>query len=358
MPNKPSPKSNTVKLATGHGGPSPAAGTRSISLALQGGGAHAAFTWGAVDQLLVDGRLEIEAISATSSGAILAVVIAQGLTEDGNEGARKALHTFWRKVSIASSLMPMQMNVVDKFLGHVGIDLSTSSMALDYITKVFSPYQFNLFDFNPLRGIVEEMVDFDRLNRNAPCGLYINATNARTGKSRIFEPGDLSLDAIMASSCLPFVFKTVEIDGEPYWDGSFSGCPALAPLINHNEPGDIILVQVHPSFVDEVPTTAADILDRATEISFHSVLLHEMKTIELYNGMIASGALNQKPVFLHRIEAQDMLTSLGRSSKLKADWDFLIHLHDIGVQTATDWLDSNYEQLGKGSSLDISALVA
>ncbi len=331
---------------------------RPVSLALQGGGAHAAFTWGVIDQLLMDGRIEIEAVSATSSGAILAVVMAQGLMDGGNEGAREALLTFWRKVSIASSLMPIQMNVMDKFLGHVGIDVSASSMALDYITKIFSPYQFNLFDFNPLRGIVEEMVDFDKLNKKPPAGIYINATNARTGKSKIFEPGDLSLDAIMASSCLPFVFKTVEIDGEPYWDGSFSGCPALAPLINHSEPGDIVLVQVHPSFVDETPTTAADILDRATEISFHSVLLHEMKTIELYNGMIASGALKQKPVFLHRIEAQDMLTSLGRSSKLKADWDFLIYLHDIGVQTATEWLAGNFELLGKGSTLDISALVA
>lgn len=332
--------------------------TRSISLALQGGGAHAAFTWGVIDQILMDGRLKIEAVSATSSGAILAAVMVQGLMDGGNEGAREALLTFWRKVSIASSLMPLQMKVVDKFLGHVGIDLSPSSMALDYITKIFSPYQFNLFDLNPLRGIVEEMVDFDRLNKKPSTWLYINATNARTGKSRIFEPGNLSLDAVMASSCLPFIFKTVEVDGEPYWDGSFSGCPSLTPLVNHNEPGDIVLVQIHPSFVDETPTTAADILDRATEISFHSVLLHEMKTIELYNGMIASGALKQNPVFLHRIEAQDMLTSLGRASKLKADWDFLIHLHDIGVQSATDWLASNFNQLGKSSSLDISSLVA
>jgi NTE family protein len=333
-------------------------GNKSISLALQGGGAHAAFTWGVVDQLLLDGRLDIKAISATSSGAILAAVLAQGLHDGGNEGARDALLNFWRKISIASSLMPLRMNVVDKFLGHVGIDLSASSMALDYLTKIFSPYQFNLFDINPLRGIVEEVVDFNVLNKKSPVGLYINATNARTGKSRIFEPGDLSLDALMASSCLPFIFKTVEIDGEPYWDGSFSGCPALAPLINHDEPGDIVLIQIHPSFVDETPTTAADILDRATEISFHSVLLHEMKTIELYNGMIESGALDQNPVFLHRIEAQDMLTSLGRASKLKADWDFLIYLHDIGVQTATDWLNNNFDQLGKSSSLDIRALVA
>ncbi len=349
------PKPSSVKPP---GGPAKNTAQRSISLALQGGGAHAAFSWGVVDQLLIDGRMTIEAISATSSGAILATVMAQGMMEGGNEGAREIMTKFWRKVSIASSLMPMQINVVDKFLGHVGIDLSASSMALDYITKIFSPYQFNLFDLNPLRGIVEEMVDFDKLNKKPPCGLYINATNARTGKSRIFEAGDLTLDAVMASSCLPFMFKTVEIDGEPYWDGSFSGCPALAPLINHDEPGDIVLVQIHPSFVDEVPTSAADILDRATEISFHSVLLHEMKNIELYNGMIASGALKQKPVFLHRIDAQDMLTSLGRASKLKADWDFLIYLHDMGVQTASDWVGSNFEQLGKSSSLDISALVA
>ncbi len=321
------------------------ASPKKIALALQGGGTHAAFTWGVIDQLLLDGRVEIDAISATSGGSILAAVMAQGLHDGGPDAAREALKQFWKKVSLASTLLPLRMKVVDQFLGTVGIDLTPQSMALDYITRIFSPSQFNLFDINPLRGIVEDLVNFDMLNRESPVKLFINATNARTGKSKVFEESNLSLDAVMASSCLPFVFKTVEIDGEAYWDGSFSGSPALSPLANMGAT-DIVLVQVHPGYVEDVPTTAADILDRATELSFHAVLLQELKTIDLYNRLIAAGKLDQAPVFVHTIESESMLGSLGRSSKLNADWDFLVYLHDLGVQAATDWLEKNYAAIG------------
>jgi len=322
---------------------------KKIALALQGGGTHSAFTWGVIDQLLLDGRVEIDAISASSGGSILAAIVAQGLHDNGPEAARDALKQFFTKVSVASSLMPLRMKVVDKLLGNVGIDLNPQTMALDVLTRIFSPQQFNLFDINPLRGIVEELVDFKTLNRESPIKLFINATNARTGKSKIFENGTLSLDALMASSCLPFVFKTVEIDGEAYWDGSFSGCPALSPLANAGAT-DILLVQVHPSYVEDVPTTAADILDRATELSFHAVLTQEIKTIDLYNRLIAAGKLEQNPVFIHSIESDNMLGSLGRASKLNADWDFLVHLHDMGVQAATDWLEKNYTTIGKNQT--------
>lgn len=333
----------------------PAIPPKKIALALQGGGTHSAFTWGVVDQLLLDGRLEIDAASASSGGAMLAAVLAQGLHDGGRDGAREALKQFFRKVSIASALLPLRMKVVDQFLGNVGIDLSSQSLALDYITRIFSPQQFNLFDINPLRGIVEEMVDFDLLNRHSPIRLFINATNARTARSTVFETGNLSLDAVMASACLPFVFKTVEIDGEAYWDGSFSGCPPLSPLANYGAT-DILLVQVHPSFAEDVPATAADILDRATEISFQAVLLQEMKTIDLYNRLIAAGKLDQPPVCIHTIESQDMLASLGRSSKLNADWDFLVYLHDLGVQAATDWLEHHFSaSLGDSAALASSA---
>lgn len=305
-----------------------------ISLALQGGGSHGAFAWGAMDQLLLDDRVQIEAISATSGGAMMAVAAAQGLMENGRDGARKALQSFWHKVSIAAGMLPLKVSAVDKFLSNVGIDISPSTMALDYLTKIFSPYQFNLFDLNPLRGIVEEMVDFKALNKKSPVKLYINATNARTGESRIFDHKEVSLDAVMASACLPFVFKTVEIDGEAYWDGSFSGAPPLAPLAAPGHPHDIVLVQVHPARVEDVPTSAADILDRATEISFNAVLAQEIKTL----------ALTKKSVRLSRIEADDMLVNLGRASKLNADWDFLVHLHDLGVQAATDWLEKKPER--------------
>ncbi len=320
--------------------------SQKIALALQGGGAHSAFSWGAIDQILLDGRLSIDAISATSGGAMIACVLAQGLHDGGEENARALLQQFWKKVSVASSMLPLRMNIVDKFLSNVGIDMSPSSMALDYFTRVFSPYQFNLFDINPLRGIVDEIVDFEMLKRESPVRLFINATHARTGESTVFTNDNLSLEAVMASACLPFIFKTVEVDGEPYWDGSFSGCPALSPLVQDKQTTDIVLVQTHPSSVEEVPTTATDILDRATEISFQAVLRQELKNIELQNRLIQLGKSDRKPIHIHRIEAQDMLASVGRSSKLNTDWDFLVYLHDIGVQAATDWL----EQFGKGAA--------
>jgi NTE family protein len=327
-----------------------------ISLALQGGGTHGAFSWGVIDQLLLDGRVRIEAVSASSGGALNAVVLAQGLRTGVAEGARELLRTFWKKVSVASELLPLRIKAVDTLLGHVGIDLSPSTMALDYITRIFSPSQFNLLDINPLRGIVEELVDFKALASDPSVALYINATQVNTGKSVTFEKAQVTLDAVMASSCLPFVFKTVEIDGTSYWDGSFTSCPALSPLVNNAASPDIMLVQIHPCQNDEVPTHAADILDRALEIGFNAVLAQELKTISLYNKMVAAGALKQKPVYLHRIEAQDTLVGLGRASKLNADWDFLVYLHDLGVQAATDWLEQHFGDIGQRSSADLDAL--
>ena len=326
--------------------PKTSASAQKIALALQGGGAHTAFSWGAVDQLLMDEKIEIDAISATSGGAVIACVLAQGLHDGGRENARALLQAFWKKVSVAASMMPLRINVVDTLLSHAGIDMSPSSMALDYFTKVFSPSQFNLFDINPVRGILEEMVDFDMLRKESPVRLYINATHARTGESTVFDTANISLDAVMASSCLPFIFKTVEVNGEPYWDGSFSGCPSLAPLIKDKHVSDIVLVQVHQSRIDEVPTSATDILDRATELSFQSILRLELQNLELHNRLIQAGKSDRKPITLHRIEAAEMLSSLGRASKLNAEWNFLVHVHDMGVQAATDWL----EQFNKNSS--------
>lgn len=294
-----------------------------ISLALQGGGTHSAFAWGAIDQLLLDERIEIKAVSAAGGGAMMAAVLAHGMMEGGRDHAREALKAFWHKVSIAAGMLPIKLSVVDKFLSNVGIDISPSTIALDYLTRVFSPYQFNLFDLNPLRGIVEEMVDFAAL-RESPIALYVNATQVKTGKRRVFTEKDLSLDAVMASACLPFIFKTVEVDGEPYWDGSLTGCPPLAPLANKAHPRDIVLVQTHPRRIEEVPTAATDILDRVTEIAFNAVLDLEMERVQ--------------DARIHRIEADDTLVSLGRASKLNADWDFLMHLHDLGAQAAADWL--------------------
>ncbi|MDX1975277.1 MAG: patatin-like phospholipase family protein [Rickettsiales bacterium] len=316
--------------------------SRPIAFALQGGATHGAFTWGVLDRFLTDERVHIEAISASSSGAMMATVLAQGLLEGGKEGARERLQTLWKKLHIAAGMIPLRMQVVDKFLSHVGIDLSPSSMALDYITRIFSPSQFNLFDINPLRDIVDELVDFGELAASNTLALYINTTNAKTGESRIFSHKDISLAAVMASNCLPFLFKAVEIDDELYWDGSFSGCPPLMPLADHHAQADLLLVQVHAMSVDEVPSTATDILDRATEMGFNNILRKDIELLDWRNQMIYEGKLKATPTRLHRISAQDELASLGRASKLNTDWDFIMYLHDLGMQAANDWLENAF----------------
>ncbi len=298
-----------------------------ITLALQGGAMHAAFAWGALETLLASPKVGIEAISATSGGAVQAVVLADGFARGGEDGAREHLYAFWKKVSLSMQMLPFARNPLGKFLGDVGIDFSPQTIALDYLTKLFSPSQFNLFDLNPLKGIIDEMVDFKRVNAMKELKLFINTTEVKTGKSRVFTNGELSLEVVMASCCLPYFFKTVMIDGGAYWDGAYSGNPRLSPLLG-GKSKDIVLIQTVTPGTDDVPTRAPDIMDRVSEISFNAPLALEMEAIAA-----------AKAAKIHVIEANDTLTSLGRASKLNGDWDFISHLYDLGVQAATDWTD-------------------
>lgn len=299
-----------------------------IALGLQGGAVHAAFAWGALEVLLASPKVGIESISATSGGAVQAVVLADGYARGGEDVAREHLYAFWKKVSLSMQMLPLARNPMAKFLGDVGIDFSPQTIALDYITKLFSPSQFNLFDLNPLKGILEEMVNFKRINAMKELKLFINTTEVRTGKSRVFTNGELSLPVVMASCCLPYFFKTVTIDGEGYWDGSYSGNPRLAPLVG-GVAKDIVLVQTVPPVNDDVPTRAPDIVDRVSEISFNTPLAMEMDAINA-----------AKAARIHTIEANDALASLGRASKLNGDWAFIQHLYDLGMQASQDWVQT------------------
>lgn len=304
------------------------------ALALQGGGAHGAFTWGALDQLLLDGRVKPTAISAVSTGALQAVVLADGWLRGGPEEARASLHALWKKISTAAGMLPFRTSVVDKLLSHVGIDFSPSSLALETLTHIFSPYQFNLFDLNPLRSIIEEMVDFERLQRNKELALFITCTQVKTGEARVFSTKDITLEVVMASCCHPFIFKTVMIGDEPFWDGSFTACPALSPLF---APAlgvtDIALIRSHPVFSEDIPTLSADILDRSLEIAYQCAATLELNALAEFNKHA------EKKMHLHTIESDTILASEGRASKLNFDWDFLAYLHDLGVQSAVDWLE-------------------
>lgn len=302
---------------------------QTITLALQGGGTHGAFTWGAIDRLLQDDDVDIQAITATSGGALQAVVLASGLIEN-KQVAREKMQLLWRKISTAASMMPLQPRIMDKFLSHVGMDFSASSVALDTLTRFFSPYQFNLFDFNPLREIIKELVDFKALHR-AQFPVYVNATHTLTGEVRIFSGNELTVESVLAAACLPFVFKTVEIEGIPYWDGAYSANPALSPLLTETLPADVVLIHTVPGVAEDIPRQPADILDHATELSFHAAYMRECERLEAYN------AGTDAAKTLHIIEASEFLSSLGRASKLNADWDFLVHLYETGQQAAADW---------------------
>jgi NTE family protein len=332
---------------------------KAINLALQGGGAHGAFTWGVLDRLLEDGRLSLEGISATSAGAMNAAIVAQGLMAGGNEAARHALDHFWRRVShMARVTSPVQPSWFDRVFGGWSLDLSPSYVMFDFLTRMFSPYQFNPGNYNPLRELLLDTIDFERLRQCEATKLFIAATNVRTSKVKIFEMHEVSVDVLLASACLPFLFQAVEIDGEPYWDGGYMGNPAIFPLIYHCGSRDIVVVHINPIERAETPTTARDILNRINEISFNSSLMREMRAVEFVTRLIDEGKVTNghlKKMHIHSIEAQDVMTGLGVSSKLNPDWEFLTYLRDVGRERASQWLDANFDRIGNASTVDISA---
>ena len=348
--------SGTAKPKAARGaGSAPETQTRTINLALQGGGAHGAFTWGVLDKLMEDGRIEIEGISATSAGAMNAAVLAYGFAEGGREGARTALADFWRRIANAAATSPLQPSLLDRMTQNHGLDFSPIFQAFDLLARVFSPYQFNPMNFNPLRHIVEQSVDFERLRKSSAIKLYLNATNVRTGKVRLFRNAEITPDAVMASACLPLMFQAVEIEGEAYWDGGYMGNPAIFPLIYECTSADVVVVHINPIARPDVPRTAAEILNRIDEISFNSSLMREMRAIAFVTRLIDENNIKQgsmKRMLVHSIAAEDFMQRLGVNSKLNADWEFLTHLRDAGRARTSEWLTSNFQHLAKQSSTD------
>jgi NTE family protein len=337
----------------------PPVAVKTINLALQGGGAHGAFSWGVIDRLLEDGRIAIEGISATSAGAMNAVACAYGLATGGPEAARRTLERFWMKVSDAAALSPLQPSWVDRIQANWGLEWSPSYLAFDLVTRLFSPYEFNPLNLNPLKQVLESVVDFSVLRQaDAPVRLYLSATNVRTGRVKVFGREELCADAALASACLPFLFHAVEIDGEAYWDGGYMGNPAIFPLIYGCDSHDVVLVHINPMMRPDVPRTARDILNRVNEISFNSSLMREMRAIQFVTELIDGGKLNgagMKRMFIHSIAADEVMARLGVNSKLNADRTFLRYRRDAGRRAAGEWLDANFDALGNRSSIDIPA---
>lgn len=330
-----------------------------VDLALQGGGAHGAYTWGVLDRLLEEAWLTFDGISGTSAGAMNAAVLVDGYAEGGPEGARAALASFWRRVSDAALLSPFRRTPLDIILGRWSLDNSPAFVAYDILARVVSPYDVNLLkENNPLRDILAESIDFGRLTR-AETKLFVTATNVQTGQGRIFRNAAITPDVLLASACLPFMFQAIEIEDEPYWDGGYSGNPTIAPLVKECGADDIVLVQVNPVERLGTPRSAREIANRINEVSFNATLLKELKMIALLRQVAnpgnCEGALWAK-MRVHRI-ASAAMTELGYSSKLNAEWDFLCHLRDEGRRSAEEFLQSHARNLGQGSSLDLDALL-
>jgi len=335
------------------------ADSKPINLALQGGGAHGAFTWGVLDRIMEDDRLHIEAISGTSAGAMNAVVVADGIMRNGYEGARQGLHNFWKKVSDIARFSPVQRAPIDIFMGNWSLDNSPTFLAFDLVNRLTSPYELNPLNINPLQDIVQDMVDFERVRSCDEMNIFISATNVQTGRVQLFKRERLTAYMVMASACLPFIFQAVEIDGVPYWDGGYMGNPSLFPFFNGSQSDDIIIVQINPIEREGVPKTAREILDRVNDITFNSSLMKELRAIDFVCRLLEEGKLEDtryRKMNLHIVEANEELSDLGSSSKFNAEWDFLVHLHDIGYSAAEDWLDLNFKDLGRKSTMDLRSM--
>lgn len=331
------------------------ASPKKINLALQGGGAHGAFTWGVLDWFLEDSRFAVDAITGTSAGAMNAVVMASGMEAGGEEGARVSLEAFWREVSARAQFSPIQRSPLDILLGEWSLDHSPSYLYFDVMSRFASPYEFNPLNMNPLRDVVDDIVDFEKVHCCSGLKLFIAATNVFTGKIRIFSEKEVTIDAVMASACLPQLFQAVEIEGEPYWDGGFMGNPPLYPLFYNTDTPDVVLIQINPLERKQVPKTAREIVNRLNEITFNSTLLRELRAIDFVTRLIEDGKLSDEEytkVHMHRIFASE-LKPLHASSKLNAEWSFLTELRDLGRETAKQWLDTHYDDIGKRSTIDL-----
>jgi NTE family protein len=329
-----------------------------VDLALQGGGAHGAFTWGVLDRLLEERWLRIDGMSGTSAGAMNAAVLADGHAAGAAAGARAALESFWRSVSRAALLSPLRRTPLDVLLGRWTLDNSPAFIAMDLASRLFSPYDLSPSGFNPLRDILATSIDFDRLARGQ-IKVFVTATNVRTGRGRVFRNPELTPDVLLASACLPTMFQAVDVDGEAYWDGGYSGNPTITPLVRECASHDTILVQINPVERPGTPRTARDILNRLNEVSFNSVLLKELRMIALLR-QIASPGDGESGLWaamrVHRV-ASDVMVELGYSSKLNAEWEFLCMLRDEGRRSADAFLVAHGGDLGERSSFDLDQLL-
>jgi len=323
-----------------------------IHLALQGGGAHGAFTWGVLDYLLEDSRLQIEAISGTSAGALNALAMASHYSAGNIEGAREGLYNLWRSMSEKSVLSPYNYSGISPIFHQWGSIISWSQLFFGG-----SPYQNPIFNADFLETILEEQIDFERLSNDcAGIRLFVSATNVLTNRLRIFSNVELSVKVLLASSCLPKVHKAVEIDGEHFWDGGFMGNPVLEPLVKDGGANDVLIVQVNPLHIKKVPTSPIEIAERMETIGFNATLSREIRHVAQMEKLIESGDISSSTDFgkhLHLLHSEERMGAYSAFTKYDMSWEFLTTLRDLGRATAKEWLDKNYADIGKKNTLNL-----
>jgi NTE family protein len=338
------------------------AAAKKINLAMQGGGAHGAFTWGVLDSLLADPRIEIEGISGASAGAINAVMLADGLARGGPQEARKRLADVWRAVSSNGDLSELQRTVTDRLLSFVPYEGSPAQAWFDTLSRFWSPYDFNPLNINPLKDVIERFVDFEALRSSSGLKLFISATNVFTGRLRIFPREKITVEVVMASSCLPMVFQAVEIDRIPYWDGGYMGNPAIFPFFRTTDTDDVVIVSINPLERDMTPRTQGEIMNRINEITFNSSLIAEYRAIDFVTRLIDQGRLPRgqgageyRRINVHRIALDSAFKELTADSKLDSDFAFFELLRNGGQRAGQDFLSKHFDDLGVRSTVDLAA---
>ena len=343
------------------GDPAPR-GPKRINLALQGGGAYGAFTWGVLDYLIKDGRLGFDGISGTSAGAVNAVMLADGLKRGGADEARKRLSDFWKSVSLGGELPELQRNVLNQLFSLV----PGGSRGLDWLSvwsRYLSPYDFNPLNINPLKDLIERFVDFEGLRADAR-PLFIAATNVQTGRLHVFPHDKICAEAVMASACLPTVFRAVEIDGVSYWDGGYLGNPVLFPFFRETDTEDVLIVQINPLVRRKIPHASREIATRVNEVTFNASLMGELRTIEFVNRMIERGQLprgtgrNQyRHIRIHRIVLEGLGERFSSAARMRNDYESFELLRKLGERAARRFLDAHYADIGVRGTVDLEAEV-
>jgi len=335
--------------------------SKRVNLALQGGGSHGAFTWGVLDALIEDGRLEFEAVSGASAGAMNAAIMMQGWALGGPDGARKALRSFWTALGEMSPTSPIQRTPLDRLQGNWNLDNSPTALWIDVAQRTLAPWMRNPLGLDPLRDLLRKHFDEKVVRQCQQVKAFIAATNVETGKVRMFTREELTIDTLLASAALPNVHDAVVIDGVPYWDGGFRGNPPIWPFIYASDSPDVLMVEVDPTFRKGVPKSNAEIADRLNEITFGGALMAELRAVAFIQGLIEKGALTGdfssrlKLMHIHSIEDEKSIRPLGAVSKFLIEPAFLTFLFELGRAAATRWLAASYEAIGQRSSIDIRA---